>query len=175
MRKLGLDFNARRRQNEWVGWALLLIAVALWGEMGVSTLNLQRELGGLEKKIIKSGAAAEKKAKQNSVLSFTPGEMDLAREIIARIAIPWDDLFKSVETVKIDRVALLALEPDPKTGKLQLRGEAADLSALLTYVARLGRSEQLHDVYLLQHEIKPGMNPSYPVAFTINARWGALP
>ena len=174
MRKLGLDFNARRRQNEWVGWTLLLIGLALWGEMGISTFNLQRELASLEKKIVKSGAAA-KKAKQNSVLSFTPGEIDYAREIIARIAIPWDDLFKAVETVKIDRVALLALEPDPKTGKLQLRGEAADLSALLTYVARLGRSEQLHDVYLLQHEIKPGMNSSYPVAFSINARWGVLP
>ena len=174
MRKLGLDFNARRRQNEWVGWALLLIGLALWGEMGVSTFNLQRELASLEKKIIKSGAA-EKKSKQHSVLSFTPVEINQAREIIARIAIPWDDLFRAVETIKIDRVALLALEPDPKTGKLQLRGEAADLSALLTYVARLGRSEQLHDVYLLQHEIKPGMNPSYPVAFSINARWGTLP
>ncbi len=174
MRKLDLDFNIQRRRSAWVGWALLLIGLALWGEMGISALNLQREMGSLEKTLIKSGMAG-KPPKRNSVLSFTPAEIDHARKIIASIAIPWDDLFKAVETVKADRVALLALEPDPKTGKLLLRGEAADLSALLTYVARLGRTGQLHDVYLLRHEVTQGMNPAYPVAFSINARWGALP
>ncbi len=174
MRKLELDFNIQRRHSAWAGWVLLLVGLVLWGEMGISTIKLQRELGGLEKTLVKNGLAG-KKTRQNSVQSFTPAEMDHAHEIIARIAIPWDDLFKAVETVKADRVALIVLEPDPKTGKLLLRGEAADLPALLTYVARLGRTAQLHDVYLLRHEIKPGMNPSFPVAFSINARWGALP
>lgn len=174
MRKLDLDFNIQRRRSEWAGWALLLIGLALWGEMGISYVKLQREMSSLEKMVVKSGMAG-KKARQNSVDNFTPAEIDHAREIIARIAIPWDDLFKAVETVRADRVALLVLEPDPKTGKLLLRGEAADLPALLTYVARLGRTGQLQDVYLLQHEVKEGMNPSYPVAFSINARWGGLP
>lgn len=174
MRKLELDFNIQRRRSEWAGWVLLLIGLALWGEMGFSYVKLQREMSSLENTLVKSGIA-EKKAKQNSVVSFTQAEIDHAHEIIARIAIPWGDLFKAVETVKTDRVALTVMEPDYKTGKLLLRGEAADLPALLTYVARLGRAGQLRDVYLLRHEVKQGMNPSYPVSFTINARWGAAP
>ena len=174
MRKLDLDFNVERRRSAWVGWTLLLIGLALCGEMGISYINLQREMSGLEKTLVMNGASG-KKSRQSSVASFTPEEIDHAREIISRIAIPWGDLFKAVETVKADRVALLVLEPDPKTEKLQLRGEAADLPALLTYVARLGRTNQLRDVYLLRHEVKQGMNPSYPVAFSINARWGVSP
>ena len=174
MRKLKLDFNIQRRRNEWVGWTLLIIGLALLAEMTFSYISLQREMGNLEKTLVKNGIAA-KKPRPNSVVSFTPEEVDHAREIIGRIAIPWGELFKAVETVKADRVALLVLEPDAKTEKLQLRGEAADLAALLTYVARLERTPQLRDVYLLRHEIKQGMNPAYPVAFSINARWGVVP
>ena len=174
MRKLELDFNVQRRGNKWVGWALLLMGLALLAEIAFSYINLQQEMSDLEKTLVKNSVTG-KKTNQSSVASFTPAEVQQASEIIARIAIPWGDLFKAVETVKADRVALLVLEPDPKTEKLQLQGEAADLPALLTYVARLERTEQLHDVYLLRHELKQGMNPSYPVAFTVNALWGVAP
>ena len=171
MRKLDFDFHIRRRRNAWAGWALLLIGLALWGEMGFSYISLQQEMSGLEKRLLKSGLAG-KTLQRKGVASYTSAEFAQAQETIARIAIPWNDLFKAVEKVKVERVALLALEPDPKAGTVLLRGEAGDLPALLTYVARLGRTGQLDEVYLLRHEFRRDGDPQRPLAFSISARWG---
>ncbi len=84
---------------------------------------------------------------------------------------PWNALFNAVETVEVEQVALLALEPDPKTGMVSLSGEARDLPGLLTYVARLGQVKTLHDVYLQRHEIRQD-DPKHTVVFLITARWG---
>ena len=174
MRALELDFNIQQRRNAWPRWALLLIGVALLGDVGFSAIKLQREMSSLEKTLVQNGMAG-KTAQTKSAISYTPAEFAHAQEIIARIAIPWGDLFQAIETVKVERVALLALEPDPKTGVLLLRGEAGDLPALLTYIARLAQASQLHEVYLLRHEISRDGNPQRPVAFTISARWGGHP
>lgn len=171
MRRLNLDFEMQMRRNAWAGWTLLLIGVALCGEMGVSYFKLQQEMSGLEKILIKNGMAA-KPMQQKGVASFTPVELTHAQETIAKIAIPWGDLFRAVESVKVERVALLDLEPDAKTGTLLLRGEAGDLPALLTYVARLSRAKKLYEVYLVRHEVRRDGDPSRPIIFSVSARWG---
>ena len=174
MKKLGLDFEVQPRRNTWAGWVLLLIGVALCVEMVFSYIKLQQEMSGLEKNLIKNGLAA-KSVQQKGVASYTPIEFTHAQETIAKIAIPWGDLFRAVEAVKVENVALLALEPDAKTGTLLLRGEAGDLPALLTYIARLRQSKQLYEVYLLRHEIRRDGDPSRPIEFSASARWGINP
>ena len=173
MRKLDLDFSLQHRRVAWPGWALLLIGLALWGEMSFSYIRLHQEMKGLEKELIRNGLAG-KSSKYKGVASYTPEEIPQAQDTIARIAIPWGDLFRAVESVKVQRIALLALEPDPKTGTLQLRGEAGDLPALLTYIARLSQTKSLHEVYLLHHEIGQGGNAQRPVTFTISAHWETI-
>ena len=174
MKKLNLDFESRLRRNAWAGWALLLIGVALCGEMGVSYFALQREMGDLENSLLKNGLAI-KSVTPKGVASYTPLELTHAQETIARIAIPWGNLFQAVESVKVEQVALLDLEPDAKTGTLLLRGEAGDLPALLTYIARLRQAKQLYEVYLLRHEIRRDGDPSRPIIFSASARWGINP
>ena len=144
MRKLDFDFHIQRRRNAWAGWALLLLGLALWGEMSFSYISLQQEMSGLEKRLLKNGLAG-KALQRKGVASYTSAEFAQAQETIARIAIPWNDLFHALEKVKVERVALLALESDPKAGTVLLRGEAGDLPALLTYVARLGSTGQLDE------------------------------
>lgn len=170
MHKLDLDFNIQRRHAAWPGWALLLIGLALWGEMGFSFIKLHQEMSGLENILLKDGMAGRTAPRQGST-SYTPEEFVQAQQTITRISIPWGALFKAVESVKLERVALLALEPDPKAGTLLLRGEAGDLPDLLTYIARLEKSGQLHDIYLVRHEIGQGGNSQRPVTFSISAGW----
>ena len=174
MKKLSLDFVNQPHRQTWAGWALLLIGLALIGEMGFSYIKLQQEMSDLEKILVKNGLAA-KSVQQKGVASYTPVEFTHAQETIAKIAIPWGDLFRAVESVKLERVALLDLEPDAKTGTLLLRGEAGDLSALLTYVARLSRAKQLYEVYLVRHEVRRDGDPSRPIIFSVSARWGLVP
>jgi len=173
MRKLDLDYQRLPRRTTWASWALLLAGCALCGEMALSYAKLQQEMGKLEQALPTAGTAREapeRVARQD----YSPAELAKARETIDRIAVPWGDLFKAVETVRTDRVALLALEPDSRAGTLKLSGEARDFPSLLSYLERLGRTGLLYDVYLLRHEIRQN-NPQHAVAFVIAARWGEQP
>lgn len=172
MRKLDLDYQRLPRRS-WASWALLLAGLALCGEMALSYAKLQQEMGELGKNLPAAGMAREapdRAARQD----YSPAELAKARETIERIAVPWGDLFKAVETVKTDRVALFALEPDSRAGTLRLSGEARDFSSLLTYLERLGRAELLYDVHLLRHEFRQD-SARHAVTFVIVARWGAQP
>ena len=173
MRKLDLDYQRLPRRTSWASWALLLAGCALCGEMALSYAKLQLEMGRLEQALPAAGTARETPdhaARQD----YSPAELVKARETIDRIAVPWSDLFKAVETVKTDRVALFALEPDSRAGTLRLSGEARDFPSLLSYLERLGRAELLYDVHLLRHEIRQD-SARHAVAFVIVARWGAQP
>ena len=169
MRKLDLDYQQTSRRATWSAWVLLLAGFALCGEMGLSYVRLEREMKGLENFLGAAGMAREA-AHRGSPQNYSPVELAAARETIERIAVPWDELFNAVETVKAEHIALLAIEPDPKSGTLNLSGEARDYPALLTYVARLEKAKPLHDVYLLHHEIR--QSNLRALTFLITARWG---
>ena len=74
MRKLKLDFNIQRRRNEWVGWTLLIIGLALLAEMTFSYISLQREMGNLEKTLVKNGIAAKKPRPNNWPNAWAQGK-----------------------------------------------------------------------------------------------------
>ena len=173
MRKLDLDYQRIPNRATWASWALLLAGFALCGEMALSYAKLHRELEGFENTLRATGSVREV-AHQEAHKNYSPAELASARETIEKIAVPWNALFSAVETVEADHVSLLALEPDPKAGTLSLSGEARDFPSLLTYIARLGQINALHDVYLQRHEIRQD-DPKHAVVFLIFARWGVKP
>jgi hypothetical protein len=67
-------------------------------------------------------------------------------------------------------VALLAIEPDPKTGTVLITGDSKDYLAALTYVLNLSRTETLSKVQLVRHEMKQN-DPQKPVGFAVSASW----
>jgi len=97
-------------------------------------------------------------------------EVALARDTVERLATPWEGLFGALEAAASDKVALLAVEPDAKAGKVTISGEGKDYLAALTYVLNLSRSEALSGVQMVRHEMKPE-DPQKPVSFAISATW----
>lgn len=170
MRKLDLDYQRMPRRALWAAWVLIFLGSGWCIDMGLSYNRVQQEMHGLENTLRMAGRSLAA-VQPEPAPQYAPAEFTKAREIIEKIAVPWESLFKAVETVKSDRIALLALEPDVKAGTLSLSGEARDYPALLTYVARLEQAKPLHDVYLLRHEVAAD-DSSHAVAFTITARWG---
>jgi Tfp pilus assembly protein PilN len=115
--------------------------------------------------------------------SFAPEEApseDMARElkfangIIDQLALPWEALFRDVESAVTPEVALLAVQPDPKGHVIVLAGEARTRDALLTFIARLEATPVLRDAHLTQHEVRVN-EPRRPIAFTVRAEWTARP
>jgi NADPH-dependent ferric siderophore reductase len=84
--------------------------------------------------------------------------------------VPWSELFAAIEAAEGNNIALLAVQPDPRSRTLLLGGEASNLPAVLGYMERLERTKRLRDVVLVTHELR-SKEPGQPVAFALNAAW----
>jgi hypothetical protein len=101
----------------------------------------------------------------------TQRELDAARRLLQELVLPWDTLFRSVET-SVDRdTALLAVEPDADKRALRVTGEARDYHAVLQFVQRLEKSPGLSQIHLLNHQIREDVAEK-PFVFTLSASWG---
>ena len=164
MDALKLDFRRASGTPRWIAPALLAIALAFAGDVGfsfVKNVRLQKKneaaLAKLDPRIFKSPPSA------------SPEEIAVARDTVARLSLPWDKLFSALEAAASDRVALLSIDPDPKSGTVTISGDSKDYLAALTYVLNLSREDALSGVQLARHEQKS--DPQKTVAFSVLASW----
>jgi len=170
MRPLDLDLLERRRVP-LVAWVLLAAALVVAFDAGLQFVTLNDELARAESASNEGRAGSARPARQARPLDPSQaGEFGQAKLVIQRLALPWDDVFRAVETAATERVALLALQPDSQKGEVSITGEAADYVAILAFVERLGRPGRLSGVHLVRHELKQD-DPQHPMAFIIVAQW----
>ena len=161
MQRLDLDFAGHGRAHRWAGPLLLAIALGVSGDMAWRYVQLERSVKSAEAQV----------ARARSHRASTPvsnEEMVQARETVDRLGLPWAKLFSALEAAASDQVALLAIEPDAKSGKVLISGDSKDYLAALTYVLNLSRAEGLSSVQLVRHETKQNERS---VGFTISASW----
>jgi hypothetical protein len=171
VKQLDLDFRKTRPASPWAGWVLLAIAVAFATDLGVSYYNVREAVGWKEGRLAGLGArtSAANRAGTPS-RNISAEEIAFARETIRRLSVPWDDLFGALESTLTDKVALLAIEPDPKSGTVVISGDGQDYVSALDYAAKLGRTDILSHVHLVKHELRQD-EPRQPVGFSISASW----
>lgn len=171
MKRLDIDFVGRRR-SAWAGRALLAVAVAFAGDVAWSYRQAQEALHATE--ALAAARSARAAAVPESATSATPEELAQVRETVARLTLPWEKLFAAIEAAANDKVAVLAVEPDSRTGSVKISGDSKDYLAALSYVLNLRQSDALSQVQLVRHEVKAN-DPQRAVAFTVTAHWsGAL-
>jgi hypothetical protein len=168
MKAVELDFYRARPASPWAGWLLLAIALAFIADVSLSWMELRRDIAQQEARLahLEGPAAA---ARSTTRLVATPEELAAARETVARLTLPWDNLFGALESAASAGVALLALEPDREGGTVVIRGEARDYASILGYVEELRRSNTLSQVHLLKHESRDEKGGG--LAFSVSARW----
>jgi Tfp pilus assembly protein PilN len=170
MKALDLDF-VRERRLPIVGWAMLCAALFALADSGLQIMALNDNLDRAERLLRDERAGTRGRAVVTKALDpALLKDMGQAQQVLNRLSLPWDDLFRTVETAKTDRVALLALDPDAQKGELSISGEAADYEAVLAYAARLQQQGRLSAVHLVRHEVKRD-DPERRVAFTLAANW----
>jgi hypothetical protein len=165
MKALKLDFCRTRPAPRWAAPLLLAIAVVFAGDAVFAFISA-------ETSILKSEKALAKVEPR----SYSPGrkasaeEVAAARDTVQRLSTPWDRLFSALESAADGQVALLAIEPDPKSGTVMISGDSKDYLAALTYVLKLSQTDTLSHVQLARHEIRSS-EPQKPVSFSISAAW----
>ena len=157
--RLELDFVARRR-SPWAGRVLLAVALAFTVDVGWSFYTARASFSANKALLAKSDRSVVKGRK------VTADEVAVARETVQRLSTPWDNLFGALESAATDQVALLGVEPDPKTGTVVITGDSKDYLAALSYVLNLSKVPALSQVQLVRHEAK-GNN----VNFAVSAVW----
>ncbi len=96
-------------------------------------------------------------------------EIAAVKSAMAELSLTWEPLFRTLETLNISDVKLVAVEPNPKQRKLRLTAEASDIGVMLLYVERLAKQPVFKDVLLLTHE--QTTNGMMPIRFVVEAVW----
>lgn len=163
MERIQLDFVSRGQRSPWAGAVLFAVALAVAGDAAWSYVHVKRNIVQAETLI----ARAQPRQPARAVPAE---EIAAARDTVQRLALPWPGLFGAIESAASADVALLAIEPDARAGRVTISGDSKDYLAALTYVLNLSRSQALSSVELVRHEVKQN-DPRHPVAFAVTASW----
>ena len=170
MQRIELDFVRRRPASRWAGRVLLAVALGIAGEMGFTYVQLSRTVNTNEAIVARAASTSHARKAANPV---SAEEVAAARETVNRLGLPWTKLFAALEGAANERVALLAIEPDAKSGTVKISGDSKDYLSALTYVLNLSRADTLSHVQLVRHEVKQN-DPQRPVSFSISAAWNEV-
>jgi hypothetical protein len=174
LRPLDLEFGPRTRRASLAGLVLLLVAVAFVADLGVSYQGLRHSVAQKEERIARMDRPRDVRARPRGAPAHaSPEEIAFARETIGRLSTPWDRLFRALEAGASDKVSVLAIEPDPRSGTVLISADGADYLAALSYVAELSRSSALSHVHLVKHELRPDNPPQRALSFSVSATWSS--
>ena len=163
MQRIDLDFAASSRRSQLAGTVLFAVALAVAADSGWSYVHAKRTIAQAETIIARAQP-------RRAARAVPADEIAAARDTVRRLSLPWPGLFGALESAASEDVALLAIEPDPRAGKVTISGDSKDYLAALTYVLNLSRSDALSGVELVRHEVKQ-TDPRHPVAFSVSAAW----
>jgi len=174
MRALDLDYQRVRKPVPWLGLGVLLAALAALAVTGLYYQNLNREIQSWETKAdhirLSSQRSPVARALTEQAARAQMLEVKQANQVVRQLALPWNALFKAVETAGGESIALLLLEPDLQKGTVRISGEAKNFDALLNYVKELSTREVFGSVTLQNHQIQQD-TPEKPVRFSLLAHW----
>ena len=173
-RAIRLDFLHPAGRGSRLGpWLLLigalaaLAAVSYQGHLGREVSRREAQVSALRGMTSRSLPAL---SEQDQDTPEVRDQVKKANAILQSMNVPWGELFSAIESAENSNVALLAVQPDPRSRSVLLGGEARSLPAVFAYMERLERTGRLRDVVLMGHELKT-KEPGQPVAFALSAAW----
>ena len=174
MCKLHLDYQRGVKFFRWMGMLLLVMSLATLIVASVYYRDLSDQVALMEHKVAQIKRTAQRQLPYGrSGERMAAGlaiEVKHANEVLRQLSMPWDGLFRTVESAGGKDVALLALEPDTEKHLLKISGEAKNIAAMLDYIRKLENRDLFGTVYLQSHHVQM-QDPEKPVRFVLLAIW----
>lgn len=177
MQRLDLDFH-RGDDRSTFGTLLLAAGVVLAGAALLRAATLREEGVNLESRASEQGRTARRASPGGA--DGRAGNDDVGREIalvssvLQRLALPWDNLFSAIESVRNDKVALISIEPSATGATVKVTAEARTTEDMLEYVRQLQGTGAFRAVTLINHQVRRE-DPQRPVRFVLDADWSKQP
>jgi Tfp pilus assembly protein PilN len=160
-----LGRGSRWERNSFVVALLIALAALVW-------VAWERHVLGLEQARLKTALDQAQAPSTRPVprpsQPATPAEaLRQMDAVTARLNVPWSDVLDAIERSTTQKVALLTLEPDARTGSVSLTTEARSLDDLLNYAEALGQDAAVASVRMGQHDLRE-QEPGQPVRMTLS-------
>ena len=173
MQRLELDFLHPGGQWYTPGTILLalgLLAAVLTGwkfqNLASEQATLQASIGDTNRLLRREAPRVQSNDKQLN------DQVARANLVLSALNLPWDAMFRELESASTENIALLAIQPESAGRHVRLAGEARRYEELLAYVTRLEQTQGFANVYLLSHQALE--DASGAVGFTLIADWAGL-
>ena len=172
MNTLQLDFHPRAaRASRLLAWGALALACSAAAATAAYLVRANDALSDLRSRHeVLLARARPAPARAEVVGPELAHRIASANQAIDALAVPWDALFRSIESADARGLGVMSLVPNARTHLLRLSGEAKSVPELLAYVDRLAALQQLQQVHLEGYEtvVRDGVSV---VSFTVAATW----
>lgn len=178
MHALTLDYHITQRSSTWSEKVLVLVGLATITLVGAHYFTVATDIEELATTQTAVAHATKVQVTDSRLASLNAQqlrtEINQANTVLAQLALPWEALFRDIESSQRSRVALLSIEPNTDKRTVKITGEAKDLAAMLSYTQFLQEKESLTGVYLQSHHVEL-QSAEKPVRFTLQAAWVIKP
>lgn len=169
MATLWIDYQ-RNRPFHWAGPLLLALVLAASGAAVAYYVDLGDRAAVWEDRQERAGRDHGARPSAGTDDAEASREVAHANEVLRRLSLPWELLFRTVESAAGEDVTLLALEPDMEKRLVKISGEAKDFQAVLNYITRLEARPVFGPVHLQSHEVQQ-QDANRPVRFALQIVW----
>src|SRR5258708_440137 len=157
--RIELDYVAAPRRPQWIGVSVLILALAVSGDMVLRYRNAQHELAAVD------AAQGLLNANRRPQRAVSKERLDEEAKIIdaavRQLSIPWAQMIEAIEAASSNEVTVLQLQPETQQRSLRLTAEAQTPEAMLRYRRPLGRAPLLSPMHPFHHPV-PVQPPSLP-------------
>jgi Tfp pilus assembly protein PilN len=165
-RRIELDYVAPPRRPWWIGASVLILALAVAGDMVLRYREARNELAGLD--AAQGLLNADRRPQRAVPKERLDEEAKVIDAAVRQLTLPWAQMIEAVEAASTSEVTVLQLQPETQQRSLRLTAEAKDREAMLRYVRRLGETRVLSGVHLVNHHVQVE-DPSRPIQFGVQA------
>lgn len=173
MKRLEIDFTIgarwrlpvvrRRRQILLLAAGLLALGAVIvgwhWQQLGQQLVMTRQAMASARNEL------AAQTPPPPTPLLLSALQVTAINRAIAQLNTPWPSLLDGFERAATREVALLAIEPDPRRGRVKGVAEAKSHQQMLDYLDTLGRTAPFADALLVQQELND-RDPYRPLRFT---------
>ncbi len=162
--RIELDYVAAPRRPQWIGASVLILALAVSGDLVLRYRDALHELAALD---AAQGLLNANRRPQRAVpKERLDEEAKIIDAAVRQLSIPWAQMIEAVEAASSSEVTVLQLQPETQQRNLRLTAEAKNREAMLRYVRRLGDARVLSGVHLVNHHVLVE-DPSRPIQFGV--------
>jgi Tfp pilus assembly protein PilN len=165
-RRIELDYVAAPRRPWWIGAAVLILALAVAGDMVLRYREARHELTALD--AAQGLLNADRRPQRAVPKERLDEEAKVIDATVRQLTLPWAQMIEAVEAASSSEVTVLQLQPETQQRSLRLTAEAKNREAMVKYMRRLGETRVLSGVHLVNHHVQVE-DPSRPIQFGVQA------